>query len=82
MEETVGEAKTGFPSGELIEKQQKELDELTEKLENAERAQKQLFLIVFQVRLNTLLVLAHYYYYYYFYYYKRGKLLKSFGLTS
>ena len=81
MEETVGEAKTGFPSGELIEKQQKELDELTEKLENAERAQKQLFLIVFQVRLNTLLVLAHYYYYYY-YYYKRGKLLKSFGLTS
>ena len=71
MEETVGEAKTGFPSGELIEKQQKELDELTEKLENAERAQKQLFLIVFQVRLNTLLVLAHYYYYYY--YYKRGK---------
>lgn len=48
VEETVGEAKTGFPSGELIEKQQKELDELTEKLENAERAQKQLFLIVFQ----------------------------------
>jgi len=48
VEETIGEAKTGFPSGELIEKQQKELDELTEKLENAERAQKQLFLIVFQ----------------------------------
>ena len=91
MEETVGEAKTGFPSGELIEKQQKELDELTEKLENAERAQKQLFLIVFQVRLNTLLVLARYCYCYcydddddddYYYYYKRGKLLKSFDLTS
>ena len=69
MEETVGDAKTGFPSGELIEKQQKELDELTEKLENAERAQKQLFLIVFQVRLNTLLVLAHYCYCYCYYYY-------------
>lgn len=65
VEETIGEAKTGLPSGELIEKQQRELDELTEKLENAERAQKQLFLIVFQVRLKTLTGFrAHYYYYY------------------
>lgn len=79
MEETIGEAKTGFPSGELIEKQQKELDELTEKLENAERAQKQLFLIVFQVRLNTLLVLAIIIIIIIM---KQGKLLKSFGLTS
>ncbi|XP_068741333.1 nuclear cap-binding protein subunit 1-like isoform X1 [Montipora capricornis] len=47
-EETNGEAKTGLPTDDHIEEQQKELDELTEKLENAERAQKQLFLIVFQ----------------------------------
>lgn len=38
---------------EDLGKKQKQLEELTEKLENAQRTQKQLFLIVFQVRNST-----------------------------
>ncbi|XP_078375127.1 nuclear cap-binding protein subunit 1-like isoform X2 [Oculina patagonica] len=44
-----GEANGKSPAGEEeVAKKQQQLDELTEKLENAQRAQKQLFLIVFQ----------------------------------
>lgn len=52
-----GEANGKSPAGEEeVAKKQQQLDELTEKLENAQRAQKQLFLIVFQVRKIFLVV--------------------------
>ena len=38
-----------------IERKQQQLEELTEKLENAQRTQKQLFLIVIQVLSSTVL---------------------------
>jgi len=48
VEEANGESKSGFSSADQVDQQQQDLDEITEKLENAQRAQKQLFLIVFQ----------------------------------
>ena len=43
-------------AAEDLNKKQQQLEELTEKLENAQRTQKQLFLIVFQVRKNMIFV--------------------------
>lgn len=48
--EANGESKPDPGPEEELDKKQHQLEELTEKLENAQRAQKQLFLIVFQVR--------------------------------
>ena len=53
VEEANGESKSGFSSADQVDQQQQDLDEITEKLENAQRAQKQLFLIVFQVSENS-----------------------------
>lgn len=44
-DEANGESKT---AADEVDQQQQQLDELTEKLENAQRTQKQIFLIVFQ----------------------------------
>ena len=51
-EEANGESKIGLSVAEQVDQQQQQLDEITEKLENAQRTQKQLFLIVFQVGMN------------------------------
>lgn len=48
--EANGESKPDPCPEEELDKKQQQLEELTEKLENAQRTQKQLFLIVFQVR--------------------------------
>lgn len=48
--EANGESKPEPSAEEELAKKQQQSDELIEKLENAQRAQKQLFLIVFQVR--------------------------------
>ena len=40
-----------------IEQKEYEIDELTERLENAEREQKELFLILFQVSLHSCTIL-------------------------
>lgn len=47
-EEPNGESKPAISAAEQADQLQQQVDELTEKLENAQRAQKQLFLIVFQ----------------------------------
>lgn len=46
--EANGDSKPDLCPVEELDKKQQQLDELTEKLENAQRTQKQLFLIVFQ----------------------------------
>ena len=51
--ETNGDSKPDQSPAEELDKKQQQLDELTEKLENAQRTQKELFLIVFQVRKHT-----------------------------
>jgi len=40
---------------EEIERRQEEIEELTEKVETAKKDQKELFLIVFQVKMNCLM---------------------------
>ena len=50
VEEANGESNPEPGAGEDLNKKQQQLEELTEKLENAQRTQKQLFLIIFQVR--------------------------------
>ena len=53
-EEPNGESKPAISAAEQADQLQQQVDELTEKLENAQRAQKQLFLIVFQVRKRSI----------------------------
>ena len=48
--EANGDSKPDLSPVEELDKKQQQVEELTEKLENAQRTQKQLFLIVFQVR--------------------------------
>ncbi|CAH3163167.1 unnamed protein product [Porites lobata] len=48
VKEPNGESKPAISAAEQADQLQQQVDELTEKLENAQRAQKQLFLIVFQ----------------------------------
>ena len=52
--EANGESKPEPSGEEEMDKKKKQLDDITEKLENAQRTQKQLFLIVFQVRERVL----------------------------
>jgi len=52
--EANGESKPDPSLEEELDKKQQQVEELTEKLENAQRTQKQLFLIVFQVRRHSL----------------------------
>ena len=53
-EEPNGESKPAISAADQVDQLQQQVDELTEKLENAQRAQKQLFLIVFQVRKRSI----------------------------